>query len=180
MVSTKSNGELGAVAWEVSRYRGVHFHWQFLPVKKQLVDKGLVEAAFRVEAENEQWAGMQKRDIGDGSGDGEYFRVWAWSPTASVKDGDAAAETTGNINMDEKSDQNGTKTKEDGKEFQLVLPLGPDIRFDIQFGRRVMAKLLGLDKRADWKDCQQSDEEEKKDAEAFKETFKQWDFSLDD
>ena len=157
MLSSRSDGKLGAVTWEVSRIEGIHIHWQFLPVSKSMIKKGLVEAAFKVEAENEKYPLFNAQAIGDGtSQDGDYFRVWIWSPA------DAKAE-------DEK-----------GIDRELVLPLSADFRFDLQFGRKVMAKLLGLERRMQWRDCSQSDGEEKRDAELFKEAFKGFDFSLAD
>lgn len=59
-----------------------------------------------------------------------------------------------------------------------TLPLTSDFRFDLQFGRRVIAKLLGLEKRVRWQDCGQSEEEETREAEAFKKVFEKHDFSL--
>jgi hypothetical protein len=52
------------------------------------------------------------------------------------------------------------------------------LRFSLQFGRIVLAKLLQLEKRIQWRDCAQSEEEEKKDIEAFKAAFKGVDFTL--
>ncbi|RPB08643.1 hypothetical protein P167DRAFT_560433 [Morchella conica CCBAS932] len=49
--------------------------------------------------------------------------------------------------------------------------------FRVWFGRRVLAKVLGL-QTVHWKDCVLSLEEEKGDAERFKEAFKEFDFSL--
>jgi hypothetical protein len=66
-----------------------------------------------------------------------------------------------------------------GKETSLVLPLDPSFRFEIQFGRRVLAKLLRLDARADWHRCGQTEADEQTDVEAFKEAFKEFDFSLE-
>jgi hypothetical protein len=37
---------------------------------------------------------------------------------------------------------------------------------------------LQLEKRIQWRDCAQSEEEEKKDIEAFKAAFKEFDFTL--
>lgn len=61
---------------------------------------------------------------------------------------------------------------------ELVLPLDASFRFDLQFGRRVMGKLLGLQARTHWKDCGQSKGEEEKECEAFKEMFGGFDFTL--
>lgn len=165
-----SKGALGAVTWEVSRAEGIHIHWQFLPVPADLIKKGLVEAAFKVEAENEKYPTFKAKAIGDGTAEkGDYFRVWIWRPwegADSTLDGGGA------------DDGDGEEKK--GEEKELVLPLSAEFRFDLQFGRRVMAKLLGLEGRMHWKDCTQSDAEEKKDAEAFKDAFKKFDFSLEE
>ena len=156
MLAAQSNGALGAVTWEVSRSEGIHIHWQFLPVAADMAKKGLVEAAFKVEAENDKYPAFKAKDVGDGFAEGgDFFRVWIWSPEDSESCGKGAVET------------------------QLVLPLSTDFRFDIQFGRKVMAKLLHLEKRLQWRDCAQSDEGEKQDAESFKKAFKAFDFSLE-
>ena len=169
LIST-SKGALGAVTWEVSRAEGIHIHWQFLPVPTDLIKKGLVEAAFKVEAENEKYPTFKTRALGDGTVEkGDYFRVWIWRPregAVSTLDGGGA--------------DDGDGGEEKGAEKELVLPLSADFRFDLQFGRRVMAKLLGLEGRMHWKDCTQSDAEEKKDAEGFKDAFKKYDFSLEE
>jgi hypothetical protein len=151
MVASRSDNKLGAVTYEISRGNGVHTHWQFLPMPETLIRKGLVEAAFRVEAENMSYPAFQVRDPGLGQGDGDFFRVWIWTPP------------------DDESTRGSTKC--------LTLPLDSDMRFDLQFGRRVLAKLLGLEKRIQWRDCGQTEDEEKADVEAFKAAFKEWDFS---
>jgi hypothetical protein len=60
---------------------------------------------------------------------------------------------------------------------EMVLPLDASFRFDLQFGRRVLGKLLGLQERTHWKDCGQSKAEEEKECEAFKELFTPFDFT---
>ena len=168
LISSSSKGALGAVTWEVSRAEGIHIHWQFLPVPVHLVKKGLVEAAFKVEAGNEKYPTFTVKDIGDGvSEGGDFFRVLIWRPQEDLKpvlDGSVRDE-----------DDEGRTT---GTEKSLVLPVSANFRFDLQFGRRVMAKLLGLESRMHWKDCTQTDAEENKDADAFKKAFKNFDFSL--
>ena len=81
-----------------------------------------------------------------------------------------------NLDRDGEGDGEGERM---GEDKDVVLPLSEGFRFDLQFGRRVMAKLLGLEGRMNWRDCGQSDEE-KRDAEAFKEAFKKFDFSLEE
>lgn len=61
-----------------------------------------------------------------------------------------------------------------------MLSLADGMRFDVQFGRRVMAKLMGMEKRMDWRGCGQTEKEERRDAEAFKAVFRRFDFSLEE
>ncbi|KAB2579915.1 hypothetical protein BFW01_g5485 [Lasiodiplodia theobromae] len=154
MVADTSNSKLGAVTWEVSRLGGVHTHWQFLPVPVDLIERGLVEAAFKVQAQNESYPKLEKKDVGDGFEEGnDFFRLKIWRPATEGSE---------------------------GTETSLILPLDASFRFDLQFGRRVLAKLLGLDSRVDWRECAQTHEDEVGDAEAFKAAFKEYDFSIEE
>lgn len=202
MLQARSNGSLGAVTWEVSRSTGIHVHWQFLPVSADLITRGLVEAAFKVEAENLKYPKFERpstsqsqSDSEPGSADadadadagaaasagadpsaepGDFFRLWIWSPAS------ASTSTT----SDPEARPSAGKAKDSktppGTEKTLLLPLGADFRFDLQFGRRVMAKLMQLEKRINWKDDVQAQEEEEGDAAAFKEAFREFDFTLEE
>ncbi|KAI9487667.1 MAG: CwfJ C-terminus 1-domain-containing protein-like protein [Benjaminiella poitrasii] len=72
--------------------------------------------------------------------------------------------------------------------FKIELPNGKSLfhlldfreRINLQFGRLVIAKLLGFPEREDWKACMQTEDEEKADAEHFKAAFKPFDFSLNE
>ena len=97
---------------------------------------------------------FQNRDPGIGEGEGDFFRVWIWSPS------------------EETGAQGPSKT--------ITMPFDDTMRFDLQFGRKVLAKLLGLEKRLQWRDCEQSVDEEKRDVEAFKAAFRIFDFTLED
>ncbi|KAI0482393.1 CwfJ C-terminus 2-domain-containing protein-like protein [Xylariaceae sp. FL0804] len=150
MVASKSAYKLGTVTWEISRAGNVHYHWQFLPVPFDLIRKGLVEAAFKVEAENGHYLPFEEVDVGSGlDQEHDFFRVWIWSDDSDV----------------------GLQGKE------LVMRLDSKVRFDLQFGRRVIAKLLGLEKRLYWRDVAQTQAEEVQDVKQFQEAFKPWDFS---
>lgn len=141
--------KLGAVTWEISRAGGIHIHWQFMPVPRDMIKRGLVEAAFKVEAENEHYPAFEKSSSStDVPAEGDCFRVTIWAADAAEK--------------------------------VMVLPLDSSFRFDLQFGRRVLGKLLGLENRSHWQDCGQSEAEEMTDAETFKEAFKKYDFSLEE
>jgi hypothetical protein len=145
MLAKRSNSELGAVTWEVSRAGGFHTHWQFLPLPADLIKRRLVEAAFKVEAENYKYAPFEK-GVADESID--YIRLWLWNPES---------------NTDE----------------SLWMPLDPSFR-DLQFARRVLAKLMSLEGRVHWQDCAQTVKEETDEAEAFKKAFKEFDWNEED
>ncbi|EPS32026.1 hypothetical protein PDE_06985 [Penicillium oxalicum 114-2] len=184
MVSERSSGQLGAVTWEVSRTGGIHTHWQFLPVPIDLVNQRLVELAFQVEAENLNYPKfkMTSSTRPDGKAvdtdgetvdalrrQGDYFQVSIWKP--GQQDSESAT--------DETTDPKEPSPSSGGLEKVMTLGLDPSFQFDLQFGRRVMAKLLQLDKRMNWRDAPQSQAEEEIDANAFKEAFKTYDFSLE-
>ncbi|KAK2036113.1 hypothetical protein LZ31DRAFT_561369 [Colletotrichum somersetense] len=151
MVSTKSSHKLGAITWEISRGRNIHAHWQFHPVPADFVYKGLVEAGFRVEAENLKYPEFEDRELSyeEQADFGDYFRLWIWAD-----DGEDRI-----------------------KGSSLVMKLDPNMRFDLQYPRKVVAKLLGLEKRFVWQDCVQTKEEEEQDVAALREAFKEWDFA---
>jgi len=142
MLASQSKGELGAVTYDISRASGFHTHWQFIPVPANLIGKGLVEAAFKVEAENNHYASFEEGEPDESS---DYIRIWIWDP----------------------------ETK---KDKSLWLPLDSSFR-DLQYPRRVLAKLLGLEGRVAWQNCGQEHEEEVADTEAFKKAFKSFDFT---
>lgn len=152
MIAKASSNKLGAVTYEISKGSGVHTHWQFIPMSADMIRKGLVEAAFRVEAENLSYPPFHVRDLGVGQVDGDFFRVWIWSPT------------------DDEAGEGSTKC--------LTMSINDNVRFSLQFGRTVLAKLLGLENRTQWRDCSQTEQEERRDIEAFKAAFKEFDFTL--
>ncbi|CRK31186.1 hypothetical protein BN1708_005376 [Verticillium longisporum] len=156
MVAAKSSHKLGAITWEISRGRNIHSHWQFHPVPADLVQRGLVEAGFRVEAENSKYPALEARDLPtleSQQAAGDFFRLWLWA------------------------DNGDDRIK--GTCLVMPLPDAPDApRFDLQYPRRVVAKLLGLEDRFVWQDCAQTEDEEKADVDAFREAFREWDFTL--
>ncbi|CBY01860.1 hypothetical protein LEMA_P006470.1 [Plenodomus lingam JN3] len=114
-----------------------------------LIHKGLVEAAFRALAENYHWPKFQKEDVGDGFEEAsDFFRIMIWDPT-----------------------------NEPERQTSYVMRFDDKIRFHNQFGREVLAKLLRLDSRLDWRDCGQTQAQEEEDVEKFKTTFKPFDFA---
>ncbi|KAF4123930.1 Protein similar to CwfJ C-terminus 2 [Geosmithia morbida] len=173
MVASRSSHRLGLVTWEISRARNVHLIWQLVPVPADMIRSGMVEAAFKVEAENQNLPVPASRTLGlaDLAGAGDFFRVWLWSGSGDVADNDDVGNKTAAAAAAAAPDAGGVQGK------SLVMPLSPDQRFDLQFGRRVLAKLMGLEDRLIWKDCAQTEAEETRDVEAFREAFKDWDFT---
>ncbi|KAJ5985184.1 hypothetical protein N7522_012380 [Penicillium canescens] len=179
MLNEKSGGKLGAVTWEISRSGGIHTHWQFLPMPVEKIRGRLVEAAFQAEAANlkyEKFKTIPGPDEIDNHGMNDFFRAFIWTPSRSEED---PGEGEGEGDMWSKPGHKGVYKTPSGEEKITMLPIQPQNRFDLQFGRRVMGKLLLLDERLDWRDCTQTEDEETKDAEAFKEAFKKHDFTMD-
>jgi hypothetical protein len=151
MLKSAADEEYGSVTWEVSKSSLPHTHWQYLPVPADLIRKGLVEAAFKALAENMHWPSFQKEDVADGFEEtSDFFRVLVWDPKNDL-----------------------------AKQASYVLRFDEKIRFHSQFGREVLAKLLRLDKRIDWRDCGQTQADEEQDVGKFKEAFKNFDFASD-
>ncbi|PVH99039.1 hypothetical protein DM02DRAFT_643230 [Periconia macrospinosa] len=151
MLKTQAGEEYGSVTWEISKSSLPHTHWQYLPVPADLIRKGLLEAAFRALAENYHWPAFTQEDVGDGFHESsDFFRVLIWDP------------------------QNDGETQ-----TSLVLRFDEKIKFHAQFGREVLAKLLRLDDRIDWRDCGQTQAEEEQDVEKFKKAFEKFDFTAD-
>jgi len=97
MINVKSQGKLGAVTWEISRPRGVHYHWQMIPVPADLIRRGLVEAAFKVAGENQKYEHFQvtkssgkeimERDDLEALQTQSFFRVRIWCPPSGSSSG---------------------------------------------------------------------------------------------
>ncbi|KAH7354591.1 CwfJ C-terminus 2-domain-containing protein-like protein [Pyrenochaeta sp. MPI-SDFR-AT-0127] len=149
MLRSVAGAEYGSVTWEVSKSSLPHTHWQYLPVPAELVQKGLVEAAFKALSENLHWPKFEKEDVGDGFEEAsDFFRILLWDPRDNSE-----------------------------RQTSYIMRFDEKIRFHSQFGREVLAKLLRLDQRLDWRDCGQTQAEEEQDVEKFKEAFKDFDFA---
>ncbi|KAK7694020.1 hypothetical protein QCA50_003596 [Cerrena zonata] len=58
---------------------------------------------------------------------------------------------------------------------RLVHWMKDGVPFSVQFGRQVLVHLLGMPERFDWKECIQSEEDDRADAQSFKEAFAKFD-----
>ncbi len=92
-----------------------------MPVPSDKIKSGLVEAAFRVEAENLKLPKLEVKDFETADDvPGDYFRVWIW---AEEEDGDDGATI-------------GEGDRIIGK--CLLMRFDESVRFDLQYGRKVM------------------------------------------
>ncbi|KAJ1922316.1 hypothetical protein H4219_000178 [Mycoemilia scoparia] len=60
----------------------------------------------------------------------------------------------------------------------LICQIPPRAYFNLQFGRHVLAKFLGMPKREDWKACVLEESDEIKATQNFTEAFKPYNFTL--
>ncbi|RPA87712.1 hypothetical protein BJ508DRAFT_219953 [Ascobolus immersus RN42] len=137
-----------AITFEVGRARGVHAHWQLVPLPSSITPEQIYEC-FQKEVRTDDLGSIQEveeteENMYEEGYNGDFFRWWVGG--------------------------------QEGKRWEVRLEEGK--YFDLQFGRRVCAELLGVKGRTHWKDCAQSYDDEVKDAEGFKEAFKEYDFSL--
>lgn len=137
------------VLFDISRKRGIHLHTQVFAVPHDRATKYDIESEFITQAEQ---AGLSMVERQLDQDETDYFRVQIIRPYNSEKE-----KTT----------------------TTLVIELPDDgTYFDLQFGRKVMARILELQHRVDWRACSQTEEEEKADCKNFKDSFKKYDFTL--
>lgn len=125
---------------------GTHAHVQVVPVPEDKVER--IEGTFQEAA---QRAGFSMQLIGPGS-------------SQSVADAVKKVSLGGNY-----------FTVEMPTGSYLVYGITPGDNFPLQFGREVVAEILGLPERADWKACKLTKEEEVKLVEDFKQKFEEFD-----
>ena len=168
MIGHVSKQGLGSVTWEISLSKSVHVHWQFLPINASKIYSGLVEAAFKAEAKQSKIMCPlveAEPDLADAANPFEvprdFFRIWLWA----------------DLDKDDNGEQRGNIV---AKTLLMDLKNDNERRFDFQYPRRVLCKLMEMPERYSWKACEQSKEEEENDVGKFKEVFNQWDFTLRD
>lgn len=176
---SQSQGRLGAVTWELSRTAGVHIHWQFLPIPLSLITSGAVHSAFAsaAAAANPHLPPFTPSSCSPSSSISKnHFRIWIFHPSSSSSYSSSSSFPCEKV----------TREGIEGEEEVLTVPLPPEgLSLDAQFGRRVMASLLGLERRANWREVvdlvrpEEIVQEEERDANVFKEGFKRWDFSVE-
>ena len=155
-----------AVTFEVRRRGGVHVHWQLVPLPTALLPAA--HAAFDAAAQQ-----TLKRGFEDGPPVSP-----SQSPQPEAREPEPEVGEEGDVAGDGDAFTYWTSGTHHGR----VLRLAEDEFFDLQFGRRVLASVLGggAAERLNWRECVLGTGEETRDAAAFKAAFREWDFSLDE
>jgi hypothetical protein len=170
MVGSKSHGELGTVCWEVNRMGIRHFHWQLIPCPTDRIKSGMVEAAFRLKTEQYKYPTFQPCDADSQLPErSDYFRVWTWMANP--------------LEMADHTNGNGNADGDVGVAKSIYFSLPTEQKFNIWFGREVMAGLLQLENRVNWMDAllrkdgsEQAAEEE--EAYGLRADFEEFDFAM--
>lgn len=170
MVGCKSQGQLGTVCWEVHRNGIRHHHWSLIACHADKIKNGLVDAAFKVSREQHEYPALEKCDPESQlSSQTDYFRVWTW--------------VSNPVEMADQTNGDGAEDQKVGTSTSMFFPLSEDLKFNIWFGREVMAGLLKLEDRVNWmhallrKDGSEQVAEEE-DAEGLKRDFEEFDFAM--
>jgi hypothetical protein len=138
------------VAFDMSRPTGVHYHTQVVAVPAARAD-ALEKAFKKYQQLNDIDASLVASELVSEAMNFFRFQIIR---TATTTTNPTAINTT-----------------------TFVIPLSDDPRrrFDLQFGRRVVAEVLTLAHRMDWRACEQTKSEEEQDATVFKAAFTEFD-----
>ncbi|KAF5102442.1 hypothetical protein D0Z00_000369 [Geotrichum galactomycetum] len=144
------------VAFDLSRATGVHYHTQVMAVPAGQADA--LETVFeKYQQLNEIDASSVTRELAPKATNFFRFQITRTTNTTS------STSTTS-------TDSTTTTTT-----FVIPLSDDPRRRFDLQFGRRVVAEVLTLAHRMDWRACEQTKPEEEQAAVVFKAAFTDFD-----
>ncbi|KAK9368417.1 CwfJ C-terminus 1-domain-containing protein-like protein [Lipomyces kononenkoae] len=142
-------------------------------VEKMLAQHGYVAVGFEISRHSGIHFHVQVIPVPDS----KVVAVKSEFERAAKKNGYTVIERDEEDNDGGDDDEDFFKVYLGGKKI-LYISLSPEVRFDLQFGRKVLATILGLPERSDWKSCVQDEKDEVKDAEQFKTLFKPYDFTL--
>ncbi|OAP55621.1 hypothetical protein AYL99_09773 [Fonsecaea erecta] len=170
MIGVKSQGQLGAVCWELHRSGIRHLHWQLMACPVNRIKPGVLEAAFKIRAAQCGYPDFQTCPADYPLPHRtNYFRVWTWM-AEPVQLADYASGTP-------------RAKKFVGVTESMFFTLQPNQKFNVWFGREVMARLLQLEDRTNWMDsllCKDgsTDAAEAEDAEDLRADFEEFDFAM--
>lgn len=144
------------VTWELSQSgRMQHAHVQVMAIAQNKVDD--VERQFREDIHLFFTGRESKSDEQRQQSQPRHSAVWQDQLPASGNEGFLKIELPNKV---------------------MVCPIPERQWIDPQFSRSVLAKALGIPDRANWRNCVKIAEDERKDSQAFKLAFKDYDFTL--
>ncbi|KAK3814259.1 MAG: CwfJ C-terminus 1-domain-containing protein-like protein [Benniella sp.] len=147
------------VTWELSQSGKMqHAHVQVMAVPQDMVAD--IERQFREDIQSFFVHGKPGRDQSSEENSSSQSR-----PTAVWEDQLPASENQGYLKI-----ELANKV--------MVCPIPERQWIDPQFSRSVLAKALGIPDRANWRNCVKIADDERKDSQAFKLAFKNYDFTL--
>ncbi|KAM3161937.1 CWF19-like protein DRN1 [Lachancea thermotolerans] len=149
------------ISFEINSENSIHYHKQVFPVPKYLIGKFSAALERQVHFNNTKYTNNAKLEFDQYSGPhNEDFKAL--------------------LNDREQNYIQFTVHENEGAEPKVYAArFGADERIDLQFGRRVLAFVLRLPKRAKWdsKICHQTQEEEKIDVKLFQKNFKDYELN---
>ena len=152
--------DMSTIIFEINSERSIHFHKQLMPIPKYLIMKFQAALDRQLHYNNEKFYNNAKLNFEKYSPeDDDYLK----------------------IRNDPKSNYLQFTIYETSEALpQIYIAMfQPDMRIDLQFGRRVVAFMLKLPKRIKWDSpaCQQTKEQETKETENFQKSYKEFDIA---
>ncbi|KTB19600.1 CWF19-like protein DRN1 [Nakaseomyces glabratus] len=153
--------DCSTVVFEIQSDKAIHFHKQVIPVPKYLITK--FERALDRQVHINSKRGNCKLEFEkfDGLDNEEYRKIVGRKDTNYLQFTIYETDTS--------------------KATIYISSFDITERLDLQFGRRTLAFVLNLPKRVQWNSpiCQQSKEQELKEAQLYQKSFKNFDFTLE-
>ena len=153
--------DCSTVVFEIQSDKAIHFHKQVIPVPKYLITKFERALDRQVHINSERGNCKLEFEKFDGLDNEEYRKIVGRKDTNYLQFTIYETDTS--------------------KATIYISSFDITERLDLQFGRRTLAFVLNLPKRVQWNSpiCQQSKEQELKEAQLYQKSFKNFDFTLE-
>ncbi|ODQ65013.1 hypothetical protein NADFUDRAFT_51612 [Nadsonia fulvescens var. elongata DSM 6958] len=148
--------------FEIVKPNGIHIHSQVIPIPGDKID--LLKEEFLKRGARMK---IQEKSI-QRDGEENYFRISLGS----------AVELYIDLNILTGGQRGGRGSQRGGRGGYNNDRRNNGGYFDMQFPRKVIASVLGVEDRIDWRKCEQSIQEETDYSENFKKAFKKFDFTV--
>lgn len=150
--------DMSTIVFEINSERSIHFHKQIMPIPKFLIMKFKASLERHVNFNNERQTNNAKLNFEECSVDSEDYLK---------------------IRNDSKMNylQFTVYETSEAPAMVYIAKFQPDMRLDMQFGRRVVAYMLRLPKRIKWDSpvCHQTKEQEAEETANFQKGYKEYD-----